>query len=153
MGVHRTATESQALTLAELERVRTAVQAWLTKDRPGPKSSSDMADIIELILATGARIGEVLALRWSDIDLVTKAVVVNATIKTETAKGTYRKATATARVIELTDLAVKVLKRRQDSASPNGIDAVFPTRTARGSKSTTSSGAGDRCARRQASSG
>jgi integrase len=107
MGVHRTATESQALTLAELERVRTAVQAWLTKDRPGPKSSSDMADIIELILATGARIGEVLALRWSDIDLVTKTVVVNATIKTETAKGTYRKAIATARVIELTDLAVK----------------------------------------------
>jgi integrase len=67
-------------------------------------------------------------LRWSDIDLVTKTVVVNATIKTETAKGTYRKAIATARVIELTDLAVKVLKRRQDSASPNGIDAVFPTR-------------------------
>jgi hypothetical protein len=48
-------------------------------------------------------------LRWSDIDLVTKTVVVNATIKTETVKGTYRKAIATVRVIELTDLAVKVL--------------------------------------------
>jgi integrase len=28
-----------------------------------------MADIIDLMLATGARIGEVLALRWSDVTL------------------------------------------------------------------------------------
>ena len=45
------------------------VRAWMAKDRPGPKPTSDMADIIDLMLATGARIGEVLALRWNDIDL------------------------------------------------------------------------------------
>ena len=41
----------------------------MAKDRPGPKASGDMADIIDLMLATGARIGEVLALRWRDVDL------------------------------------------------------------------------------------
>ena len=38
-------------------------------DRPGPKASGDMADIIDLMLATGCRISEVLALRWSNLDL------------------------------------------------------------------------------------
>ena len=28
-----------------------------------------MADIMDLLLATGYRIGEILALRWSDLDL------------------------------------------------------------------------------------
>jgi hypothetical protein len=35
----------------------------MAKDGPGPKPTSDMADIIDLMLATGARIGEDLVLR------------------------------------------------------------------------------------------
>lgn len=40
------------------------------------------------MLATGARIGEVLALRWRDIDLGARVINVNATIKTESGIGT-----------------------------------------------------------------
>ena len=52
-----------------------------------------MADIIDLMLATGCRIGEILALRWSDLDLDLDLPIltVSGTIKTETGKGTYRK--------------------------------------------------------------
>lgn len=128
MSVIRPKNEARALTLAELETVRTAVRAWMTKDRPGPKASGDMADIIDLMLATGARIGEVLSFRWSDLDLDARTVEINATIKTETSKGTYRKSLAHARTVELPELAVAVLRRRRSGARAGALDAVFPTR-------------------------
>ena len=128
MSVSRPKTEDRILTLTELETVRMAVEAWMTKDRPGPKASGDLADIIELMLATGARIGEVLALRWSDIDLVARTVEVNATIKTQAGKGTYRKPLPNARVLELNAFAMAVLRRRQDLNGPLASEGVFPTR-------------------------
>src|SRR3546814_14590337 len=52
-----------------------------------------MADTIDLMLATGARIGEILALRWIDVHLDgdRPKVTISGTIKTEPGKGTYRK--------------------------------------------------------------
>lgn len=37
--------------------------------RRGPKRAPDLLDVVDVLLATGARIGEVLAIRWQDIDL------------------------------------------------------------------------------------
>lgn len=128
LSVSRPTTTPRPLTLADLEAARTAVRSWMAKDRPGPKSSGDLADIIDLMLATGARIGEVLALRWSDVDLDAGTVEINATIKTETAKGTYRKALPTSRSVGLTAFGMDVLRRRHDSEVRNELDAVFATR-------------------------
>lgn len=128
LSVSRPKTTPRPLTPIELEAARAAVRSWMAKERPGPKSSRDLADIIDLILGSEARIGEVLALRWSDIDLPTGTVEINGTIKTEPAKGTYRKALATPRTVELAKFAVEVLRRRHQSGRRNGIDAVFATR-------------------------
>ncbi len=67
--VHRPKRETKALRVEDLVEIRAAVQRWVNADRPGPKATGDMADIIDLMLATGCRIGEILALRWSDLDL------------------------------------------------------------------------------------
>ena len=45
--------ETRSLTVEDLATVRGAVRAWMAMDRPGPKPTSDMADIIDLMLATG----------------------------------------------------------------------------------------------------
>ncbi len=87
-----------------------------------------MADLIEVMLGTGARIGEVLALRWSDVDLDAKRLLVSGTIKTEPHKGTYRKSLTKARTVELAEFAVAALQRRQGAMPINNIDVVFPTR-------------------------
>jgi integrase len=114
--------------------VRTALRAWTTQKRPGPKASSDMADIIDLMLATGGRIGEILALRWADVefDAARPNLTINGTIKTEPGKGTYRKSSpksdASVRTVVLPDFAIAVLRRRPRSTSENSSDAVFPTR-------------------------
>ncbi len=64
------------------------MRRWVNADRPGPKY--DMADIIDLMLVTGCRIGEILALRWSDLDLDgdLPILTVSGTIETETGTGT-----------------------------------------------------------------
>lgn len=89
-----------------------------------------MADIIELMLATGARIGEVLALRWRDVDLGARTVEINATIKTASGNGTYRKSLPRPRTVELPESAALALARRRSTVAANVIDAVFPTRNA-----------------------
>ena len=124
----------QALSVEDLNAVRTAVDAWMTKKRPGPKPTQDMPDIVDLLLATGCRIGEVLAIRWTDIDLsaTPPTVSISGTIKTETGKGTYRKpkpkSDASKRTIALPPFAVDVLLRRRMEQQPNRYDAVFATR-------------------------
>jgi len=132
--IHRDKSVTRSLTLEDLDTVRRALRAWTGKQRPGPEASSDMADIIDLMLATGARIGEILALRWADVALeATRAnLTINGTIKTEPGKGTYRKpspkSNASVRTVVLPDFAVAVLRRRQGTTRENPNDAVFPTR-------------------------
>lgn len=80
------------------------------------------------MLATGARIGEVLALRWVDMDLGARVVEINATIKTESGIGTYRKLLSRPRLVTLPECAALVLEARRLSIPENFLDAVFPTR-------------------------
>jgi len=130
-GQHK---EVQALSLDDLIALRSAVDTWMTKKRPGPNPSSDMPDIIDLLLATGCRIGEVLALRWADIELsaTPPTASISGTIKTEPGMGTYRKSKpksdASKRTIALPPFAVDVLTRRRLEQPTNDNDAVFATR-------------------------
>src|SRR3546814_7898579 len=53
----------------DLDAVRAAIREWANAEkRNGPKSV-DLPDIVDMLIATGMRIGELLALRWSDIEL------------------------------------------------------------------------------------
>lgn len=54
--VRQERSETRSLTLEDLNTVREALRGWTAKQRPEPEASSDMADIIDLMLATGARI-------------------------------------------------------------------------------------------------
>jgi integrase len=132
--VHRERSEPRSLTLADLVSVRDALRAWAAKERPGPKASSDLADIIDLMLATGARIGEVLAVRWADValDATRPSLTINGTIKTEAGKGTYRKTSpksdASVRTVVLPGFAIAVLERRRAAAPGDPNAPVFPTR-------------------------
>jgi integrase-like protein len=69
--------EVRALDVTDLGQMRAAIRAWYAAqaNRPGPRHSGDLADIVDLLLATGARLGEVLALRWSDVNLAGRATV------------------------------------------------------------------------------
>lgn len=128
LTISRPAPSQASLSPGEVADVQAAVHACLGKERPGPRSSRDMSDIIELMLTTGARIGEVLALRWREIDLDARSIELNATIKTESGMGTYRKVLLRPRTVALPESMTLLLGRRQRVMPANQLGAVFPTR-------------------------
>lgn len=61
---------TRAMTAIEFEQVRAAIRAYTTRPGPGPRRGRNLAAYVELLAATGCRPGEVLAIRWSDVDLL-----------------------------------------------------------------------------------
>lgn len=125
-----------ALATDDLETVRTAIRRWQTPEpgKSGPHHTNDLADIVDLLLATGARIGEILAIRWQDLDLdsPTATLTISGTLVYVKGKGLFRqdwtKTDAGFRIIVLPSFATRMLRRRRQSKITNGLDAVFATR-------------------------
>jgi integrase len=63
-------TPTRAANADEFSQIRAAVQAYVQRPRPGPRPGRLLPAFIELMAATGARPNEVLALRWSEVDLL-----------------------------------------------------------------------------------
>lgn len=122
----------RVLTLAEVDRLR----AGLRERRPrlGPSPNQNLADVVDLMLGTGARIGEILALRWRDIDLRDGlgTVTVCGTLIFLKGDGWSRqemtKSEAGHRTIYLPTFAIEMLRRRRPSLPDNDLDAVFASR-------------------------
>ncbi|GIF74100.1 tyrosine-type recombinase/integrase [Asanoa siamensis] len=125
-----------ALKHEQLESVRSAIRNWQqpTLGKSGPRPTGDLADIIDLLLATGARIGEVLAVRWQDIDLAAQrpTLTISGTIVYLKSKGFFRqdwtKSDAGFRTIFLPQFAVAMLMARKVTAASNLNDAIFASR-------------------------
>jgi integrase len=123
----------------DLDAVRAVVREWANAEkRKGPKSV-DLPDIVEMLVATGMRIGELLALRWSDIELSPPParrddegwfpwLMVNGQVTSKGKRVDYGKTDAAIRPIALPDWAAALLRRRKVAQTPNDLDAVFVTR-------------------------
>jgi integrase len=124
------------LTDEHLQAVRTAIRDWQRPEpgKPGPRHTGDLADIVDLMLATGARIGEVLALRWEDLDLMAErpTLTICGTIVYVKGKGFFRqdwtKSDAGYRTVTLPRFAVAALMARKLVAADNPHDAIFTSR-------------------------
>lgn len=125
-----------ALTDEHLQAVRTAIRDWQqpVPGKPGPRHTGDLADIVDLMLATGARIGEILALRWEDLDLAATrpTLTICGTLVFVKGKGSFRqewtKSDAGYRMIVLPRFAVGMLLARKLVAADNPNDAIFASR-------------------------
>ena len=132
--------EIRALDEDQLHMVRRLVREWRTLPGPnghmppGPKPSGELADIIDLLLATGVRINEVLATLRTDLDLAAQqpTLTVSGTLVQVKGVGIVRqpvpKSDAGRRTMMLPPFAVEVLLRRMVNAPMNLNDAVFATR-------------------------
>ena len=131
--IPRKVTKPQALDATSLEAIREAVSTWRAEPGlPGPRPTSTLSDVVDVLLGTGARIGEVLALRWQDVDLsgdVGKVSITGTIV--EPRKGPkyrqgYTKTQSGVRVIPVPRFVVNVLLRRSlESPTTNMANAVF----------------------------
>lgn len=131
--------KKKPIAVKDLDAVRTAIREWANAEkRNGPKSV-DLPDIVEMLVATGMRIGELLALRWSDIELTPPPgrgdddgwfpwLMVNGQITSKGKRVDYGKSDAAIRPIAIPDWAAAMLRRRKVAQRPNDLDAVFVTR-------------------------
>ena len=138
----------EALTPDEVRQLRQAITNWQkglawdapedtpAQKRPGPTPGADLQDIITVRLATGARIGEILGLRWEDVELdpVEGPAVARITgqVVNEAGRGAYRKSHTKANTelaVPLPDWCVEVLRRRRGEVpSEDESGLVFPSR-------------------------
>jgi integrase len=75
--------EVRALTVIEVAALRAGLRQWeADKKQAGRYPTVDILDVIDIMLATGARIREALAIWWKDVDLKSEkpTATVNGTI-------------------------------------------------------------------------
>lgn len=117
------APDVRALTVEEARALRAAVRADAAAVR------GDLPLLVDLLLATGCRVGEVLALRWADIDLDAGTATVSGTIVRVKGVGLERQDRTKgkkARVLVLPVWAVEELKAVKREAAA-GVEAVIPS--------------------------
>lgn len=141
----------RALTVDELEVLRRQVQLWESgavpgsvptvpelRNRGGRPRARGLLDLVDVLLGTGARIGEVLALRWSDIDLKAEpaTVTISGTVvrlpgRMAVGGGLVRqgrtKTDSGYRTVKLPRFARDTLLRLSVEALPTADDLVFPS--------------------------
>lgn len=122
----------RALTLNEVVQLREGVRRWQTTPHKGPRRGEDLLDIVDVMLGTGCRIGEVLALRWSDVDLAAKdpTMTVAGTLVQLPGKGVIRqdhpKTGSSHRKAVLPKFAAAAILRRRVEGVPSKHDVIFP---------------------------
>lgn len=117
----------RALTTLEAQSLRSSIRAD-TK-----AVHADLPDLVDMLLGTGARIGEVLAVRWPDIDLmaVRPTLTIAGTVIRIKGEGLtiqeHPKSKTSRRRLTLPPWLVTTLLHRQIHASANPWDVVFPS--------------------------
>jgi integrase len=122
--------EVRGLTGIELEQVRQAVRAYSTPSgKGGPRRGVMLPAYVELLAATGARSGEVLAIRWQDVDLLADpaTVTVSGTLidhgviaGTPLHRQEARKGNSPAHTVMLPKFGVQVLTELYAQTGPAG---------------------------------
>jgi integrase len=135
--LRRTKATPQALTIDQIAAIRQAAAQWRSEPGlPGPKPDGQVRDIIEVLLGTAMRPGEVLALRPCDIEDLPAGMIasVNGTVVQRKGSGAERqprpKTDASIRRIPVPEFAAVVLRRRiGDMPSSATTRTIFANRS------------------------
>lgn len=126
-------TQPKALTLEQIAAIRAAAMNWRAgTGLPGPRPDGQVRDIIEVLLGTAMRPGEVLALRACDVDdrPTGMVVAVTGTVVQRKGQGAIRqdrpKSEASIRWIPVPEFAAAVLRRR--TVGVDRVRTVFANR-------------------------
>lgn len=110
---------AMALTVDQVEAIRHAVRSWRRgTGLSGPKPDGQLEAIIEVMLGTSARIGEVLAIRKCDVDMACSPPTVRlcGTIISPKGRPTYRqdhgKSSKSRRTVSVPSYTAEAIRQR-----------------------------------------
>lgn len=111
--------QALALTVGQVDAIRGAVRGWRRGlGVPGPPPDGQLERIIEVMLGTSARIGEVLAIRKCDVDVTGSPATVRicGTIVSPKGQATHRqhhpKTVKSTRTVSVPSFTAEVLRER-----------------------------------------
>jgi integrase len=124
--------EPNALTPIEVNAIRAVIAHWEAgRAISGPKPDGQLGAIVEVMLGTSARIGEVLAIRRRDIDLTsaTPSIRIAGTIVSRKGEPTFRqdhpKTSRSRRVVALPSFAAEAVRKRLAALEDRSLDALL----------------------------
>ncbi|MEA5457389.1 site-specific integrase [Sinomonas sp. JGH33] len=130
--LHRPARTPDALTPAEVNAIRAAIAFWEAGRSPsGPKPDGQLGAIVEVMLGTSARIGEVLALRRRDIDITgaPPSLRIAGTIVSHRGEPTVRqdhpKTAKSRRTVAMPSFTAEAVRRRLARLEDRSLDALL----------------------------
>lgn len=134
--LHKPKRTPTALTAAEVNAIRAVIKVWeQARGTSGPNPDGQLGQIVEVMLGTSARIGEVLAIRRCDLDLTTSPATLRicGTVISGRGVGTFRqthpKTDRSNRVVALPTFTAEALRRRLAVMGDRSYDAlVFASR-------------------------
>jgi integrase len=122
--LRRPPSQAVALTAKQVDAIRAAVRGWRRGPGvPGPPPDGQLEQIIEVMLGTSARIGEVLAIRKCDVDVTVSPATVrlSGTIVTPKGQPTHRqhhpKTMKSTRTMSVPSFTAEVLRERLVTAA------------------------------------
>ncbi len=128
--VARPKADPKALNQSDLRDLLVAAHERDSRVKPG-RRSAPLLNILLMLLATGARIGEVLALRWVDVNLdgaPTASITTTLTYTDES--GVHRspdgRKNRKTLVVVLPTFAVRMLVQMRAEANPDSLTPIFP---------------------------
>lgn len=140
-GVAIAKPEPRALKIDEVRALREAIRQWqagevvgATGPKRGRPPTQDLLPLVDFMLATGARIGELLAARWADLDLeageliITGTVVWTDTKPAQLIRQDHPKTSSSRRQLTLPSFAVaSLMEHRMNVTAANVYDLIFPS--------------------------
>jgi integrase len=121
-----------ALTPAEVTAIRAAILVWERgRAVSGPKPDGQLGAIVEVMLGTSARIGEVLAIRRRDVDITSSvpSIRIAGTIVSNRGEPTRRqdhpKTAKSRRTIAIPTFTAEAVRRRLAGLSEPSLDALL----------------------------
>lgn len=143
--LHRPQHTPNALTPVEVNAIRLAIAAWEAgRAISGPKPDGQLGVIVEVMLGTSARIGEVLAIRRRDIDITsaTPSIRIAGTIVSHkgepTARQDHPKTAKSRRTVAIPTFTGEAVRKRLVRVGDPSLDALLFT-TREGNPLTTNS--------------
>ncbi len=126
------------LSPGQIETARALMHAWRAAPSDGPRPDSRrLEDGMDIMIGTSARIGEILALRRTDVEITAKTptLLIAATLVTTRQDGMRRKPTPKrarqTRRVTLPSFTAAAVRRRLASAGVEPDAYLFATRTGR----------------------
>jgi len=130
--LYRPSSTPDALTNVEVTAIRAAIALWEAgRAVSGPKPDGQLGAIVEVMLGTSARIGEVLAIRRCDVDITSSvpSIRIAGTIVSNKGEPTQRqdhpKTAKSRRTVAIPSFTAEAVRRRLARLEDSSLDGLL----------------------------